>query len=415
VTRALRTARAALAATAAACAWGALGCKPSSKASEDWAVVRREDLVLGVDVAGSLRAVTADFLGPPVIPDQWDFKIAFMAPEGATVKKGDVVLKFDDSELVRKLEERKNDAASVQKQIEKKLSDEKLARRDEELKIAEAEAKLRKAQLKVDVPSDLVGSVELAKAKIDAELAKKEVAFERTRADLARKADDAELTSLNEQGRRADERVADIERYIASVSLVAPRDGIVIYTANRDGVKKKIGDGTWRAEKTLETDDVSAMMARGDVDEVDSSRVAVGQRVAIHLDAHPDEELGGHVEAIERVVQRQSSKNPLKVVHVDIAFDKTEPHEMLPGMRFRGTIETARVHDALLVPADAVFVTSAGPTVWRRTPTGGFEARKVEVGKRNKDLVEVLSGVEPGDRVSRIDLGRPAAPAGGAS
>jgi hypothetical protein len=224
--------------------------------AEDWAVVRREDLVLGVDVAGSLRAVTADFLGPPVIPDYWDFKIPFMAPEGATVKKGDPVLKFDDSELVRKLEERKNDAASVRKQIEKKLSDEKLARRDEELKIAEAEAKLRKAQLKVDVPSDLVGSVELAKAKIDAELAGKGVAFERTRADLARKADDAELASLNEEGRRADERVADIEKYIASVSLVAPRDGIVIYTANRDGVKKKVGDGTWRAEKTLETDDV---------------------------------------------------------------------------------------------------------------------------------------------------------------
>ena len=386
----------------------AAGCNATASAGgEDWAVVRKDDLVLSVEVAGSLRAVNADLLGPPPIRDMWDFKVSFMAPEGATVKKGEPVLRFDDSELARKLQEKQNESASVNKQIEKKLSDAQMARRDEELKIAEADAKLRKAQLKVDVPTDLVGSLELAKAKVDADLAKKEVAYQHSRSELARRADAAELAALNELRRRAEERVAEIQQYIARVNIMAPRDGIVIYSVNRDGVKKKVGDSTWRAEKVLETDDVAVMMARGDVDEVDSSRVAVGQRISLRLDSHPDTEFGGHVDAIAKIVQRQSTKNPLKVMRLDLAFDKTEAHTMLPGMRFRGTVETGRVHEALLVPVDAVFVTETGPIVWRKTATGS-EARRVEVGPRNKNLVQVLSGLEPGDRVSRVDLGEQA-------
>jgi multidrug efflux pump subunit AcrA (membrane-fusion protein) len=67
------------------------------------------------------------------------------------------------------------------------------------------------------------------------------------------------------------------------------------------------------------------------------------------------------------------------------------------------------------VPVDSIFVTKDGPVVWRKTPTG-FEARRVDVGQRNRDLVEVRAGLAAGDRVSRVDLGRePSRGAGGAS
>ena len=180
------------------------------------------------------------------------------------------------------------------------------------------------------------------------------MAYERSRADLAQRADAAELAALGEQHRRAEERVAEIKAYIARVSMTAPRDGIVIYCANRDGVKKKIGDGAWRAEKVVETDDVTVMMARGQVDEADSARVAAGQHVTLRLDAHPDEEFAGHIDSIAKIVQRQSSKNPLKVMQLEIAFEKTEPHIMLPGMRFA---------------APSRPVASTTPSSCRRTPS----------------------------------------------
>ncbi|MES1211881.1 MAG: hypothetical protein ABUL63_06060, partial [Acidobacteriota bacterium] len=72
---------------------------------DDWAEVTHEDLVTGVEVAGTLSAVESAALGPPQVEEMWNFKIAFMAPEGTEVRQGQPVLGFDSSELENKLQE----------------------------------------------------------------------------------------------------------------------------------------------------------------------------------------------------------------------------------------------------------------------------------------------------------------------
>jgi multidrug efflux pump subunit AcrA (membrane-fusion protein) len=72
-------------------------------------------------------------------------------------------------------------------------------------------------------------------------------------------------------------------------------------------------------------------------------------------------------------------------------------------MRFRGNVEAERVTGALRVPTQAVFLTSEGPIAYRRTP-GGFERRRLELGRAHREYVEVLSGLGEGDEVSAVDL-----------
>jgi multidrug efflux pump subunit AcrA (membrane-fusion protein) len=392
---------------------GALSCTPPAAQTEDWVAARRDDLKLRVDVTGTMRAVKSDLLGPPDLADTWQFKLSFMAPEGAAVKKGDVVVGFDDSQLQRNLEEKETEQRSVQKQIEKKLSEAQMARQGEALKIAEAEADLRKARLEVEVPTDLAGSLELQKARIDADAAAKEVAHQKSHAEQARRADAAELASLGELLHMAEQRVAELRSDIDRMKVRAPRDGIVIYYVDPwQGTKKKVGDSLEKPDKVLETDDLSVMIARGEVDEVDSSRVVVGQRVTLRLDAHPDVEFGGHIDSVGKIVQRASPKNPLKVMRLDVALDSTDAQRMLPGMHFRGTVEIGRVKDVVVVPSDAVFVTPSGPVVWHKTASS-FERMLVQLGQRNHDEVEVRSGLSAGDLVSRADLGPSLTPAGG--
>ena len=79
-------------------------------------------------------------------------------------------------------------------------------------------------------------------------------------------------------------------------------------------------------------------------------------------------------------------------------------------MRFRGTIETARIERPLLIPTEAVFPTPDGPVAWRRTLLG-YEAARLEVGRRNDKVVEVLGGLSEGDEVARRGLGTRRAPA----
>jgi HlyD family secretion protein len=107
-------------------------------------------------------------------------------------------------------------------------------------------------------------------------------------------------------------------------------------------------------------------------------------------------------------VQKQSWRNPVKVVKLVVAIDETDPRKMRPGMRFRGTIETGRVPGALLVPADAVFPTEAGPVAFRKT-SFGYDRRVLEIGGRNDASVEVKAGLSEGDRVARRDLDAAAA------
>jgi multidrug efflux pump subunit AcrA (membrane-fusion protein) len=53
-----------------------------------------------------------------------------------------------------------------------------------------------------------------------------------------------------------------------------------------------------------------------------------------------------------------------------------------------------------------VFPTTGGPVVHRRTWLG-YEVVPVELGRRNAERVEVLSGLSEGQSISRADLARP--------
>jgi multidrug efflux pump subunit AcrA (membrane-fusion protein) len=149
----------------------------------------------------------------------------------------------------------------------------------------------------------------------------------------------------------------------------------------------------------IEIPDLTRMKAEGDVDEVDAGRVAVGQRVSLRLDAHPDEEFQGTITSAGRTVQlKRGTQDPLKVLRVEIKLDRTDPAKMRPGMRFQGTIELGRVKNAVLIPRDAVFLGPDGPFVHRRGAVD-VDPVPVKLGRENDRFVEVLKGLEAGDRV----------------
>jgi multidrug efflux pump subunit AcrA (membrane-fusion protein) len=93
---------------------------------------------------------------------------------------------------------------------------------------------------------------------------------------------------------------------------------------------------------------------------------------------------------------------------VDVALERTDPTVMRPAMRFRGEIETGRTPGLLLAPRDAVFLREGRPGVWVRRAMGWKEV-PVRLGRSNRRLVEVLSGLAEGDRLSPTDLAAPAA------
>ena len=360
--------------------------------------VKRYDLILGVEITGVLRAAESDQVGAPPLPDVWEYRIATMAPEGGAVKKGDVILTFDTNDLVQKLEEKKAERDGAAKQIEKRQLELDLRKKDLEYQAAEAEARKKKAELKVDIPENLAKANELQQTRLDLALAIREVAYLEGRRDAAARAAKAELESLAQKLERAKGRVADYEDRIARMTVRAPRDGTVLYLTNWRDEKKKVGDSCWRGEQIMEVPNLEKILVKGEVDEAEVSKLREGEPVSFRLEAHPDVTFNGRLVVVGRTVTRQSPKVPKKVVKVDVALDTADPLRMRPGMRVRGSIETARVPKALLLALETVFPSARGPIVYRAT-WRGFETAPVKLGRRNEKYVEVLGGLREGDAV----------------
>jgi HlyD family secretion protein len=376
-----------------------------------WARVHRENLVVEVPVSGTLAAVDAAHLGPPVVQNLWQFKITFMAPEGAQVRRGQPVLAFDASELAKILRDKEAERDSAQQKLAKRRADMEIARHDDQLHLAEAAADHRRAELKLAVPAELKRRNELADARADEQLAARAMAYYQERLRLQAAAGAAEMQALAGQRDRAAARVGEVRTAIASMRLTAPRDGTVIYVADRRGAKKKIGDSVWRQEKPVEIPDLRRLEAAGEIDEADAGRVAAGQRVVLRLDAHPEVSFAGRVRAVKAAVEARSPDSPVKVVRLAIDLERTDPQRMRPGMRFAGAVEVQRTPAVLVAPLDAVISRPDGPLVYRRAGFG-VEPVRPRLGRHNELWVEVLSGLRAGDLLRRSrDEGPPAAAA----
>ncbi|HEX2163800.1 MAG TPA: HlyD family efflux transporter periplasmic adaptor subunit, partial [Thermoanaerobaculia bacterium] len=327
------------------------------------------------------------------------YKISFLAPEGAEVQAGMPVVRFDTSQLEQQLMDTVAERDQAQTELDKRRIELQKTLRDQELRLAESRATLRRAELKIDVPEELASAKELFEAKVDHQVAAQEVASLEERLELERRAGEAELAALAEKRDRAAVRVQEIETYLERMTVRAPRAGTVIYEGDWQGTKVKIGDEVWQMRKVLQIPDLSSMEAEGRVEEADSGRLAVGQRVTLRLDAHPQVEYVGRVREIGKSVERRQRGAPVKEVELVIALESTDTERMRPGMRFQGEVEVERAEDVLLVPAEAVRSTAAGPVVYRRT-LFGVEEVAIEAGRSNERFVEALSGVEAGARLA---------------
>lgn len=367
-------------------------CKTSSAVP---ALVRvtRGDLVQEVEITGELKSSDSLAIAPPPILRLWEYKIASLVEEGTKISPGDTLVTFDTSKLDQDRTATETDLSRTQQQLEQRLNDFAMARENDDQALIEARAQADKTILSADLPADLVASIDARKNKLSYEIAREEVVFTEKRSKAARTREAAEQKVLQSQIARMtgvrDTIVTDLGRLV----IKSPRAGVAVYKADDNGNKLKVGDTVWRGRVILEVATLERMYAHGQVAEIDISKIAVGQPVTLRLEAYQDVDYPGTIQRIDETVSWGT-------LHVDVAFARTDPLKMRPGMRFRGHIETGRVRGALTIPLDAVVPTPRGPEV---VVVDGGKRRRVHVktGARNDQSVQVLEGLREGDSVVR--------------
>ena len=107
------------------------------------------------------------------------------------------------------------------------------------------------------------------------------------------------------------------------------------------------------------------MKAEGEVDEIDSSRIAVGQPVRLSLDANADVELAGELVSLRRLREAACAQQSAQGGRGRALAGRSAEVELRPGHAVRGEIEVARLPDVLIIPLDAVEATPDGAVVYR--------------------------------------------------
>ncbi|MFN3630336.1 MAG: efflux RND transporter periplasmic adaptor subunit [Casimicrobiaceae bacterium] len=267
------------------------------------------------------------------------------------------------------------------------------------LRIAELRAnvgdRVRKGQVLATFAS---GTIEVERAQSAAAIAEAEAQLAQAEADAARARTLADSGALSAQQinqfltaektararlalARAQAEAADIR--LAQTRLVAPDDGVIVARAATVGAVVSPGVELFRLIRQ------GRLEWRAEVTAAELARITPGQRVRVSL---PDgSEVAGKVRTLAPTVDPQT-RNAL--VYVDL---ERAAHARA-GVFARGVFELGR-SSAVSLPQSAIVLRDGFSYVFRADSAGRVSQVKVETGRRLGDRVEILSGVNAGERV----------------
>ena len=198
--------------------------------------------------------------------------------------------------------------------------------------------------------------------------------------------------------------LAEARQAVAKTVIRAPFGGIAVHhEAFRDGQKRKprIGDQVWQNQPLLYLPDISAMVVKTQVREIDLHKIDMGQSCQISVDAYPNTHFQGQVAFIGIMAANGvSGGQGEKYFQLVVAVSGTDPR-LRPGMTARVSILAHRVENTLAVPIQSVFREGAESYCYKYSAADNvFVVQPITSGKQNETWVEVVSGLALNDQVS---------------
>jgi HlyD family secretion protein len=197
-----------------------------------------------------------------------------------------------------------------------------------------------------------------------------------------------ELPSLQAEQQSLQQSLAATKAQLDELTVRAPVSGRIT------ALDLKIGENRNRGERLAEITPATGFKVSADVDEYYLGRVRAGQAGDMELN---DVRFGLHVARVYPQVKDGTFT-------VDLTFDGKMPMGLSPGSTAEGKLSLGGVSGGLVLPAGAFLEASGGDYAFV-LDVGGKSAhrRRIKLGRRNSEQVEVLSGLAAGERVITSD------------
>ena len=182
------------------------------------------------------------------------------------------------------------------------------------------------------------------------------------------------------------DQVARTKEPQRSVNIRSPIRGFVAKKSAVNGIY--VTPGT----ELFEIADLSTVWVTADLYEYEAARVRVGQPATVQVPTWPGESFRSRVQFIYPTFNTGTRTLPVRLEL------KNADLRLRPGMYAQVELEVEPV-DALVVPAEAVVDTGDLQYVFVVREAGRFEPRRVKLGARTGDRVQLLEGVAEGEMV----------------
>ena len=364
------------------------------------AVAKKGQFRVEVETTGELEAKNSvKILGPQSLTNFqiWQVTIQKIVNEGTTVKKGDWVATLDRSGFQQKytdkqIELEKANSKFVQTQLDTTLI--MRQSRDEliNLKYAAEEKKIILDQSQFEPPA----TIKQAEIALDKANRAYEQAIENYK--IKKNQNIEKMREVSAELRKVQGDFKNMTSVYESFEVKAPEDGMIIYEKGWDGRPIKAGSQIQMWDpKVASLPDLTKMISKTYVNEVDVRKVKKGQRVEVGLDAYPDKKLMGSVVQVANVGEQRPNSDA-KVFEVVVDIDGIDP-TLRPSMTTSNKIIASLKEKAVYVPLECLQSEYDSITYVYKKEGASIEKQEVIIGETNANDAMILTGVTEGDRL----------------
>lgn len=365
--------------------------------------VKRGEFLDSLQFRGEVKALKSVTISAP--SEAGDLQIIKIAPEGTTVKPGDVVVEFDKTKTEQDLAQFKSSLKSAEAAIDQARAQARLAEEEDKTAVLKARYDVESAKLEAS-KQEIVSRIEGEEAKLKLADAEQKLREAETKEKSDKALNQATIESTVQASAKARFDVAREENSLAQMILRAPSAGTISLLQHWGGSQMttyRSGDRAWPGAAIAELPDATTLRLSARVDETERGRLAPKESVTVQLNAIPDRQFTGHIEQIGAIASMDFTSGwPItRNFTLEIVLDQTDPR-FKPGISGQVTVVVDRVPNAITIPAQALFQKSGQNIayVWHGTQ---FEERTIEIGRRSGDRILVAKGVNAGEQVALRD------------
>jgi len=372
----------------------------STDVSDILVTVERGTFQVEVETTGELEAKNSVKIFGPKKLRQYrihQVKIDKIVEEGTEVQKGGWIATLDRSELQNKIQDSELEVDKSMSQYTQTRLDTTLQMRQARDEIINLKYGIEEKQIILD-QSKFEPPATIKQNEINLDKAKRAYNQATENYLIKQEQNKAKMDEVSVNLNKSQNELSSLNAVMQEFTITAPEDGMLIYRKGFDGKPMKEGSTISSWDPVVATlPDLSIMISKTYVNEVDIRKIKAGQKVEVGLDAFPEKKLTGKVIKVANVGEQRPNSDA-KVFQVNIQIDRRDDL-LRPSMTTSNKIIISAKDTARYVPLECLHSKNDSITYIFKKEGLSVVKQEVQIGDNNMNEVVILNGANEGDRL----------------